>query len=37
MKMKWYDSDWFVCLMSGIGLASMIVANFLFHGGHLIW
>ena len=37
METRWYDSDWFVCLMACIGLAVMVMGNYFIHGGRIVW
>lgn len=37
MKQHWYESDWFLCTLAGISLMGMVISNYLFHGGHILW
>ena len=37
MKNKWYDSDWSGVLLFVIGLIVMVIGNYIYNGGHLVW
>ncbi len=37
MKAKWYNNDWVVCILAGIVLVLMVVANYYYHKGILVW
>jgi predicted ATP-grasp superfamily ATP-dependent carboligase len=37
MKTKWYDNDWFICILAGISLIGMVIGNYYIHGGHISW
>ena len=36
-QQKWYHSDWFVYLSTLIGFLAMIVSNYIYYKGHLVW
>ena len=35
-KEKWYDTDWFVCIVVGASIVIGIVSNYLTHG-YIAW
>ena len=37
MKKSWYDSDWSGVLLFVIGLIVMVIGNYIYNGGHLVW
>ncbi len=37
MRQKWYDNDWFICLLAVISLIAAVLGNYYLHGGHLAW
>lgn len=36
-KEKWYMSDWTVSFMAVAVMAATAVANYYYHGGHIVW
>jgi hypothetical protein len=36
-KKHWHDNDWYISFIVSLALASGIVCNYFFHGGHLVW
>lgn len=34
---NWYDGDWSGVLLFVAGLIAMIVGNYIYNGGHLVW
>lgn len=38
MSNNWYDNnDWLTVLMFCIGLIVMVIGNYIYNGGHLVW
>lgn len=37
MKENIDREDWIACILTGIGLAVMVIGNYLLHGGHVVW
>lgn len=37
MKDKWYQTDWFTCILAALAIAITIIGNYLIHGGHISW
>lgn len=37
MKQKWYNTDWFVCTSTAVGFIATVVANYIYHGGRVVW
>ena len=36
-KKKWYNNDWFVSLIAVTALAAMVIGNYFYNGGRLVW
>ena len=34
---NWYDSDWSGVLLFIVGLITMVIGNYIYNGGHLVW
>ena len=34
---NWYDNDWYGVLLFAIGLVVMVIGNYIYNGGHLVW
>lgn len=37
MKENIDRNDWIACILTGIVLALMIIGNYIFNGGRLVW
>jgi hypothetical protein len=37
MSEKWYNNDWFLCMIAAVAAAITIIGNYYYHGGHLVW
>ena len=37
MKQHWYENDWFLCFLAGASLIGMLIGNYYFNGGNIVW
>lgn len=37
MEKKWYTNDWAAIFMLAAAFAASAVANYYYHGGHIVW
>ena len=37
MSDKWYDNDWLTIIWCCIGIICMLIGNYYYNGGHLVW
>lgn len=34
---NWYDNDWLTVILLIVGLIAMVIGNYCYNGGHLVW
>lgn len=37
MKENIDRDDWIACILTGIGLLAMVIGNYIYNGGHIVW
>jgi hypothetical protein len=37
MKENIDRNDWIVCILTGSALLGMVIGNYIYHGGRLVW
>ena len=37
MSNRWYNDDWLTVALVCVAIAAMVIGNYYYNGGHLVW